>query len=87
MFVCIATFSSEDMCHPKSKLVPGTSCPRQVVPLITSFLPSHFLINHNDLHRLILMGPNMLPLFDYLYTLTPLNFLGSTCYCFMWFWV
>jgi hypothetical protein len=25
------------------------------------FLPSHVLINHNDLHRLILMGPNMLP--------------------------
>jgi hypothetical protein len=25
------------------------------------FLPSHFLINHNDLHRLILMGPNRLP--------------------------
>jgi hypothetical protein len=22
------------------------------------FLPSHVLINHNDLHRLILMGPN-----------------------------
>ena len=25
------------------------------------FLPSHVLINHNDLHRLILMGPNRLP--------------------------
>jgi hypothetical protein len=25
------------------------------------FLPSHVLINHNDLHRLILMGPNWLP--------------------------
>jgi hypothetical protein len=25
------------------------------------FLPSHVLINHNDLHRLILMGPNSLP--------------------------
>jgi hypothetical protein len=25
------------------------------------FLPSHILINHNDLHRLILMGPNRLP--------------------------
>jgi hypothetical protein len=32
-----------------------------VVPLITSFLPSHVLINHNDLHRLILMGSNRLP--------------------------
>jgi hypothetical protein len=51
----------------KSKLVPedhpGTwnlksqaSC-----ALDHFFLPSHVLINHNDLHRLILMGPNRLP--------------------------
>jgi hypothetical protein len=25
------------------------------------FLPNHVPINHNDLHRLILMGPNRLP--------------------------
>jgi hypothetical protein len=25
------------------------------------FLPTHVLTNHNDLHRLILMGPNRLP--------------------------
>jgi hypothetical protein len=25
------------------------------------FSPSHVLINNNDLHRLILMGPNTLP--------------------------
>jgi hypothetical protein len=25
------------------------------------FLPNHVLINHNDLHRLILIGPNRLP--------------------------
>jgi hypothetical protein len=25
------------------------------------FLPTYVLINHNDLHRLILMGPNRLP--------------------------
>jgi hypothetical protein len=25
------------------------------------FLPTHVMINHNDLHRLILMGPNRLP--------------------------
>jgi hypothetical protein len=61
MFVCIAMFSSEDTCHLKSKLVPGISSPRHVVPLITSFLPSHVLINHNDLHRLIVMGPNRIP--------------------------
>jgi hypothetical protein len=42
MFVYIHTFSSEDTCHPKSKLVPGTSSARQVVPLITSFYPLMF---------------------------------------------
>jgi hypothetical protein len=61
MFVCIATFISEVTSHLKIILVPGISSPRQVVPLITFFLPSHVLINHNDLHRLILMGPNRLP--------------------------
>jgi hypothetical protein len=25
------------------------------------FLPNNILINHNDLHRLFLMGPNRLP--------------------------
>jgi hypothetical protein len=25
------------------------------------FLPSHVLINHNDLRKLILLGPNRLP--------------------------
>jgi hypothetical protein len=38
------------------------------------FLPSHVLINHNDLHRLILMGPNRLPLFGYVYTLFTTEF-------------
>jgi hypothetical protein len=37
MFVCIDTFSSEDTSHLKSKLIPGISSARQVVPLITSF--------------------------------------------------
>jgi hypothetical protein len=40
------------------------------------FLPSHVLINHNDLHRLILMGPNRLPQFDYLYTLITTELFG-----------
>jgi hypothetical protein len=44
MFVCIATFSSEDMCHLKSKLVPGISSLKQVVPLITSFYLVMFLL-------------------------------------------
>jgi hypothetical protein len=61
MFVCIATTSSEVMSHMKSKLEPGISRPRQVVPLITFFYPIMFFINHIDLHRLSLMGPNRLP--------------------------
>jgi hypothetical protein len=40
------------------------------------FLPSHVLINHNDLYRLILMGPNRLPQFDYLYTLITTGLFG-----------
>jgi hypothetical protein len=44
MFVCIATFRSEVMSHLKSKLVPGISSLRQVVPLITSFYTIMFLL-------------------------------------------
>jgi hypothetical protein len=44
MFVCIATTSSEVTSHLKSKLVPGISSPRQVVPLITSFYPIMLLL-------------------------------------------
>jgi hypothetical protein len=29
--------------------------------LVHLFLPNNVLISHNDLHRLILMGPNRLP--------------------------
>jgi hypothetical protein len=61
LFVCIATFSSEVTSLLKSKigtwyLKCQTSC-----ALDHLFLPSHVLINNNDLHRLILMGPNTLP--------------------------
>jgi hypothetical protein len=35
----------------------------------------------------ILMGPNRSPQFGYLYTLCTTELFGSTCYCFMWFWV
>jgi hypothetical protein len=38
------------------KLKSQTSC-----ALDHFFLPNHVLINHNDLHRLILMAPNRLP--------------------------
>jgi hypothetical protein len=37
------------------ELVEGKLCP------LSFLLPIHVLINHNDLHRLILMGPNRLP--------------------------
>jgi hypothetical protein len=33
------------------------------------YLPNIVPVNHYDLHRLILMGPNRSPQFDYLYTL------------------
>jgi hypothetical protein len=39
----------------EQELVEGKLCPWSLV------LPSHVLINHNDLHRLILMGPFRLP--------------------------
>jgi hypothetical protein len=37
----------------KTKLVPGISSPRQVVPLITLFYLIMFAINHCDMLRLI----------------------------------
>jgi hypothetical protein len=38
------------------------------------FLPSHVLINHNDLHKIILMRSNKLPQFWLsLYLVLPLN--------------
>jgi hypothetical protein len=37
------------------ELVEGKLCPCSLL------LPIHVLINHNDLHRLILLGPNRLP--------------------------
>jgi hypothetical protein len=51
------------VCHVSSKEQVGTwnlksqaSCALNHI-----FLPKHVLINHNDLHKLILMGPNRLP--------------------------
>jgi hypothetical protein len=38
----------------EQELVEGKLCPWSLL------LPIHDLINHNDLHRLILMGPNRL---------------------------
>jgi hypothetical protein len=57
MFVCIATFSSEDTSHLKSKLVPGISSPRQVVPLITFIYPIMFFIIILSCIGFIFMGP------------------------------
>jgi hypothetical protein len=60
MFVGIATISSEVTNledHPGTwNLKSQASC-----ALDHFFLPTHVLINHNDLHRLIFMGPNRLP--------------------------
>jgi hypothetical protein len=49
--------------HVSSKKQVGTwnLKPQASCALDYLFLPSHVLINHNDLYRLILMGPNRLP--------------------------
>jgi hypothetical protein len=49
--------------HESSKEQVGTSnlMSQASCTLDHFFLPSHVLINHNYLHRLILMGPNRLP--------------------------
>jgi hypothetical protein len=39
----------------EQELIEGKLCPWSLP------LPIHVLINHNDLHRLILLRPNMLP--------------------------
>jgi hypothetical protein len=44
MSVCIATSSREVMSHWKTNLVPGISCLRQVVPLITLLYLIMFLL-------------------------------------------
>jgi hypothetical protein len=59
MFVLLrlAVRSRESEDHPGTwNLKSQASC-----ALDHFFLPTHVLINHNDLHRLILMGPNRLP--------------------------
>jgi hypothetical protein len=53
------------------------------------FLPSHVLIIHNDLHRLILMGFNRLPQFWLsLYLVLPLKYFWvvlAIAYCGFWY--
>jgi len=39
----------------EQELIEGKLCPWSLL------LPIHVLIIHNDLHRLILMGPNRIP--------------------------
>jgi hypothetical protein len=68
----IAVRSRESEDHPGTwNLKSQASC-----ALDHFFLPTHVLTNHNDLHRLILMGPNRLPQFDYLYTLITTTLFG-----------
>jgi hypothetical protein len=53
----IAVWSRESEDHPGTwNLESKASC-----TLDHFFLPNNVLINNNDLHRLILMGPNRLP--------------------------
>jgi hypothetical protein len=47
----------------KQELIEGKLCPWSLL------LPSHVLINHNDLHRLIWWDPIGYPSFGYLYTM------------------
>ena len=59
---CIATTSARSQVIWKASWylesqVSGKLCPWSLP------LPTHVLINHNDLHRLILMGSNRLPQF------------------------
>ena len=57
VLVRLAVRSRESEDHPSTwNLKSQASC-----ALDHFFLPTHVLINHNDLHRLILMGPNRLP--------------------------
>jgi hypothetical protein len=76
MFVCIATTSARFRGSELLKNHPGTwilKCQTSCA-LDHLFLPSHVLINHNDLHTLILMGSNRLPQFWLsLYLVLPLN--------------
>jgi hypothetical protein len=41
------------------------------------YLPNNVHVNHYDLHRLILMGPNRSPQFGYLYMFFTTELLGS----------
>jgi hypothetical protein len=53
----IAVRSRESEDHPGTGNIESqASC-----ALDHFFLPNHVFINHNDLHRLIFMGPNSLP--------------------------
>jgi hypothetical protein len=76
IFVCMATFSSEVTSHLKSKLVPGISCPMQVVPLIT-FYPIMFFIITYQCIGLILMDPIGHRRLIILFPCLPLNHFGS----------
>jgi hypothetical protein len=55
MFVCIATFSSEDTVSSEEQVGTWNLKCQASCALDHFFLPSHLLINHNDLHRIILM--------------------------------
>jgi hypothetical protein len=60
MFVCIATTSAR-LRKPEEQVGTSNLKSQASSALDHFFLPTHVLINHNDLYRLILMGPNRLP--------------------------
>jgi hypothetical protein len=60
MYVCIATTSARSCVIRRSSWYLESQVPSKLCPW-SLLLPSHILINHNDLHRLILMGPIRLP--------------------------
>jgi hypothetical protein len=54
MFVCIATISSE-VTNLEEQVGAWNLKSQASCAIHHFFLPNHVLINHNDLHRLILM--------------------------------
>jgi hypothetical protein len=60
MFVCIATTSAR-LWATEEHVGTWNLKSRASCALDHFFLTGHVCINHNDLHRLILIGPNRLP--------------------------
>jgi hypothetical protein len=86
MFVCIATFSSKVTSHLKSKLVSRISSPRHCALDHFCYPIMFFIITYSCI-GLIMMDPIGHPSLVIMLPCLPLNYLGSFCYCSIWFWV